>query len=67
MRPQLRSVPGVAEVNSFGGFEKQYQVLVRPDALVKYNAHAASGVRGARRQQRQQGRRLPRASRPSSS
>lgn len=34
--PQLRSVPGVAEVNSFGGFEKQYQVLVRPDALVQY-------------------------------
>ena len=37
MKPQLRSVPGVAEVNSFGGYEKQYQVLVRPDALVKYN------------------------------
>lgn len=35
--PQLRSVDGVAEVNSFGGFEKQYQVLLRPDALVQYN------------------------------
>jgi len=34
--PQLRAVPGVAEVNTFGGFEKQYQVLVRPDALVQY-------------------------------
>ena len=34
--PQLRGVPGVAEVNSFGGFEKQYQVLLRPDALVQY-------------------------------
>ncbi len=34
--PQLREVPGVAEVNSFGGFEKQYQVLVRPDALIQY-------------------------------
>lgn len=34
--PQLRSVGGVAEVNSFGGFEKQYQVLVRPEALVQY-------------------------------
>ncbi|HET7321752.1 MAG TPA: CusA/CzcA family heavy metal efflux RND transporter, partial [Longimicrobiaceae bacterium] len=33
---QLRSVPGVAEVNSFGGFAKQYQVLVRPEALVQY-------------------------------
>ncbi|MDX2208705.1 MAG: CusA/CzcA family heavy metal efflux RND transporter [Gemmatimonadales bacterium] len=34
--PQLRAVPGVAEVNTFGGFEKQYQVLVRPDALVQF-------------------------------
>ena len=35
--PQLRGVSGVAEVNSFGGFEKQYQVLVRPEALVQYD------------------------------
>ncbi|MBX9856040.1 MAG: CusA/CzcA family heavy metal efflux RND transporter, partial [Gemmatimonadaceae bacterium] len=35
--PQLRGVPGVAEVNAFGGFEKQYQVLVRPEALIQYN------------------------------
>ncbi|MBY0488199.1 MAG: CusA/CzcA family heavy metal efflux RND transporter [Gemmatimonadaceae bacterium] len=34
--PQLRTVPGVAEVNTLGGFEKQYQVLVRPEALVQY-------------------------------
>ena len=36
VKPQLRSVPGVAEVNSFGGHEKQYHVLVRPEALTKY-------------------------------
>ena len=35
--PQLRPIPGVNEVNSFGGFVKQYHVLVRPDALLKYN------------------------------
>lgn len=35
--PQLRGVPGVAEVNAFGGYEKQYQVLVRPEALVQYD------------------------------
>ena len=34
--PQLRGVGGVAEVNSFGGYAKQYQVLVRPEALVQY-------------------------------
>lgn len=36
IEPQLRTVPGVAEVNSFGGLEKQYQVLVKPDILLKY-------------------------------
>jgi cobalt-zinc-cadmium resistance protein CzcA len=30
VKRQLRTVPGVAEVNSFGGFEKQYHVLIRP-------------------------------------
>jgi heavy metal efflux system protein len=34
--PQLRPIPGVNEVNSFGGEVKQYQVLVHPDRLVKY-------------------------------
>src|SRR5581483_10128659 len=36
IKPQLRTVPGLAEVNSFGGYERQYQVLVRPEALIKY-------------------------------
>jgi cobalt-zinc-cadmium resistance protein CzcA len=26
VKPQLRSVRGVAEVNSWGGYEKQYQI-----------------------------------------
>ncbi len=36
VRPQLRTVPGVTEVNSFGGFVRQAQVVVRPDRLVSY-------------------------------
>ncbi|MCC6862929.1 MAG: efflux RND transporter permease subunit, partial [Bryobacterales bacterium] len=36
VKPQLRTVPGVIEVNSFGGEEKQYQVLVDPHKLVGY-------------------------------
>jgi cobalt-zinc-cadmium resistance protein CzcA len=31
VRPLLRSIPGVAEINSQGGFAKQYKVLVNPD------------------------------------
>lgn len=34
--PRLRTVRGVTEVNSFGGFVRQVHVLVRPDRLVKY-------------------------------
>src|SRR3954454_13862569 len=34
---QLRTVPGVADVLSFGGDVKQYQVIVDQPALVSYN------------------------------
>ena len=34
---QLLTVPGVNEVNSFGGLEKQYQVLIDPQKLLNYN------------------------------
>jgi cobalt-zinc-cadmium resistance protein CzcA len=34
---QLRTVPGVADVLSFGGDVKQYQVVVDQVALVNYN------------------------------
>ncbi len=36
VKRQLLTVPGVNEVNSFGGFEKQYQVLVDPQKLISY-------------------------------
>ncbi len=34
---QFKSIPGVADVNSFGGEEKTYEVNVNPDILTKYN------------------------------
>ena len=36
VKPQLRKVPGVAEVNTWGGFEKQYHVVAQTDRLIKY-------------------------------
>lgn len=36
IKPELRKVPGVAEVNSWGGKERQYHVVVDPQALIKY-------------------------------
>ncbi|CAM4223349.1 CusA/CzcA family heavy metal efflux RND transporter [Comamonas aquatilis] len=57
-RPLLRSIPGVAEINSQGGYVKQYQVLVDPGRLAHYglsvrqvvqsvadnNANASGGI-----------------------
>ena len=37
IRPQMRSVPGVAEVNSWGGDERQVQVVVDPGRLAKFD------------------------------
>ncbi|MDN3658405.1 CusA/CzcA family heavy metal efflux RND transporter [Ferruginibacter paludis] len=34
---QFKSVAGVADVNSFGGEEKTFEVSVNPDLLLKYN------------------------------
>lgn len=34
---QLRTVPGVSEINSWGGLTRQFQVLVDPAMLLKYN------------------------------
>jgi len=36
VKPQLRSVPGVAEINSWGGYEKQYQIRLDPEGLIKH-------------------------------
>ncbi|MBV8310032.1 MAG: efflux RND transporter permease subunit, partial [Planctomycetaceae bacterium] len=36
IRPRLRRVPGVAEINSWGGLAKQFEVRVDPVKLAKY-------------------------------
>jgi cobalt-zinc-cadmium resistance protein CzcA len=36
IKPQLRTVPGVVEVNTIGGYEKQYHVLPDPARLMAY-------------------------------
>ena len=44
IKPRLLSVPGVTEVNSWGGFEKQYHVLVDPNRLAQYGLSLAGVV-----------------------
>ena len=36
VRPMLRTIPGVAEINTQGGFAREYQVLVNPERLRHY-------------------------------
>lgn len=36
IRPQMKKVRGVAEVNSWGGYEKQFQVRIDPAKLAKH-------------------------------
>ncbi|MEW6692697.1 MAG: CusA/CzcA family heavy metal efflux RND transporter [Pseudomonadota bacterium] len=36
LRPLLRGIPGVAEINSQGGYVKQYEVLTQPSRLRHY-------------------------------
>ena len=58
VRPLLRSIPGVVEINSTGGYVKQYQVIVDPirmrtygvtirdvhNALSQNNANSSGGI-----------------------
>ena len=37
VRPQVRTVPGVADVNSIGGYGKQFHVTPSPDQLMAHN------------------------------
>ena len=52
VRPQLRTVPGVNEVNTVGGFEKQFHVLPDPAQLMAYKLELSRRHDGAGRQQR---------------
>jgi len=37
IKPPMRTVPGTAEINSWGGYEKQYQIRMSPDRLIKHD------------------------------
>lgn len=44
----LQTVPGVSEIASFGGFQKQYQVMVDPHKLNYYNIPLADVLKATR-------------------
>jgi cobalt-zinc-cadmium resistance protein CzcA len=44
VKPRILTVPGVAEVNTIGGFEKQFHVIPDPDKLRRYGVSFSSIV-----------------------
>ncbi|MND58767.1 Cobalt-zinc-cadmium resistance protein CzcA [compost metagenome] len=49
IKPQLRNVPGVAEINTIGGFAKEYQVAPDPKRLAAYRLTLSDLVGGLER------------------
>src|SRR3954453_18186214 len=47
IRPKMRTVKGAAEINSWGGYEKQYQVRIDPNLLIKFGLTFDDVVRAA--------------------
>jgi len=45
IKPQLRNVPGVIEVNTIGGYEKQFHVTPYPEKLIAYGIAMADLLR----------------------
>ncbi len=54
----IRAVPGVAEVESVGGFVKQYQIIVDPVKLISYNITVDEIIRAVRTSNNEVGGRL---------
>ncbi len=54
----LQSVPGVAEVASIGGFEKQYQVIIDPNRLPVYKISIMDVVEAIKKNNNEVGGRL---------
>lgn len=54
----LNAIPGVSEVASIGGFKKQYQITLQPNALRSYNIEFETLVRKIRESNQETGGRL---------
>ncbi len=55
IRPQMVQVPGVAEINTWGGFEKQVHVIVDPVGLIKHEVTLDDVARALRQGNRNAG------------
>lgn len=58
LRYALESVPGVAQVATVGGYERQYQITIDPDKLRAYGLHVEDVANAVRRSNGEVGGRL---------
>ncbi|MBI3861814.1 MAG: efflux RND transporter permease subunit [Planctomycetia bacterium] len=49
IRPPMRTVRGTAEINTWGGYEKQYQVRINPERLIKHGLTFAEVVEAVKK------------------
>ncbi|HUP77288.1 MAG TPA: efflux RND transporter permease subunit, partial [Pirellula sp.] len=45
VKPTMKTVPGTAEINSWGGYVRQYQILIDPALLIQYDLTFDQAVR----------------------
>ena len=55
IKPELRKVPGVAEVNSWGGLEKQFHVVIDPQRLVEHSISLGAAIEALEKNNRNVG------------
>ncbi len=55
LSPMLKSIPGVNEINSFGGYIREIQIVADPDKLLKYGLSTADVEAAVRKNNRNVG------------
>jgi cobalt-zinc-cadmium resistance protein CzcA len=55
LSPMLKSIPGVNEINSFGGYIREVQIVADPDKLLKYDLSLAEVEAAVRKNNRNVG------------
>jgi cobalt-zinc-cadmium resistance protein CzcA len=58
VKPRLLTVKGVAEVNTIGGFEKQFHIQPDPQKMARYGLHFSDLIEAMEKNKHQRRRRI---------
>ena len=59
VRRELKQVPGIIDITTFGGTTRQYQIETDPNKLLSYRRYAAAGAERGAVVECERGRQLP--------